>query len=110
MTLREVLTVAAAQLDPDAHLRDTATLDRELLLLNTQNITGQQEFYGLTLRVTPAVLIPRPETEHLVEAILKLLPTNQPLKIVDVGTGSRPIAPAPHPALRHDSHARHTPS
>jgi release factor glutamine methyltransferase len=57
-----------------------------------QYITGQQEFYGLILKVTPAVLIPRPETEHLVEAILKLLPANEPLQIVDIGTGSGAIA------------------
>src|ERR1700744_2364350 len=52
-----------------------------------QYITGQQEFYGLTLQVPPAVLTPRPETEHLVEAVLNLLPTNQPVKIADIGTG-----------------------
>jgi release factor glutamine methyltransferase len=57
-----------------------------------QYITGQQEFYGLTLKVTPAVLIPRPETEHLVEAVLKLLPPNTPLTIADIGTGSGAIA------------------
>jgi release factor glutamine methyltransferase len=57
-----------------------------------QYIIGQQEFYGLNFHVTPAVLIPRPETEHLVEAVLKLLPPNQPLKIADVGTGSGAIA------------------
>ncbi len=57
-----------------------------------QYIVGRQEFYGLNLNVTPAVLIPRPETEHLVEAVLKLLPSNQPLRIVDVGTGSGAIA------------------
>ena len=57
-----------------------------------QYITHQQEFYGLSLRVTPAVLIPRPETEHLVEAVLQRLPHNQPLCIVDIGTGSGAIA------------------
>jgi release factor glutamine methyltransferase len=129
MTLREALTIAAAQLASDEHLRDTATRDAELLLLHTlqiprttliahpgdelspsqraayensiarrlrqepvQYITGQQEFYGLTLKVTPAVLIPRPETEHLVEAVLKLLPVDKPQKIADIGTGSGAIA------------------
>jgi release factor glutamine methyltransferase len=57
-----------------------------------QYITGQQEFYGLNFYVSPAVLIPRPETEHLVEAILKLLPEDKPLKIADVGTGSGILA------------------
>jgi release factor glutamine methyltransferase len=57
-----------------------------------QYIIGQQEFYGLKFHVTPSVLIPRPETEHLVEAVLKLLPADQPLKIADVGTGSGAIA------------------
>ena len=59
----------------------------------SQYITGHQEFYGLDFIVTPAVLIPRPETEHLVEAVLDI--TNHiPVapKIVDVGTGSGAIA------------------
>ena len=68
------------------------TIARRLRHEPIQYITGQQEFYGLTLQVTPAVLIPRPETEHLVEAVLKLLPADQPLKIADIGTGSGAIA------------------
>ena len=54
-------------------------------------ITGHQEFYGLDLTVTPAVLIPRPETEHLVEAVLDALDATR-VRIVDVGTGSGAIA------------------
>ncbi|WP_158794352.1 peptide chain release factor N(5)-glutamine methyltransferase [Granulicella sp. L60] len=68
---------------------------RRLQLVPIQYITGQQEFYGLLLRVTPAVLIPRPETEHLVEAVLHLLSSessSELLSIVDVGTGSGAIA------------------
>jgi release factor glutamine methyltransferase len=70
-----------------------------------QYITGEQEFYGLALQVSPAVLIPRPETEHLVEAVLKLLPADQPLQIADVGTGSGAIAIA---LAIHLPHARIT--
>jgi release factor glutamine methyltransferase len=59
-----------------------------------QYILGEQEFFGLTLAVTPAVLIPRPETEHLVEAALERLPKEAPLRIADIGTGSGAIAVA----------------
>src|SRR5580704_9430694 len=56
----------------------------------TQYITGRQEFYGRDFRVTPDVLIPRPETEHLVEAaIARIKPGDL---VVDVGTGSGAIA------------------
>lgn len=54
----------------------------------TQYITGRQEFYGREFRVTPDVLIPRPETEHLIEAALK----SGARTIVDIGTGSGAIA------------------
>jgi release factor glutamine methyltransferase len=57
-----------------------------------QYITGRQEFYSLPFQVTPAVLIPRPETEHLVEAVLHRFPYDQHLHIVDIGTGSGAIA------------------
>jgi release factor glutamine methyltransferase len=57
-----------------------------------QYITGVQEFYGLEFAVTPDVLIPRPETEHLVEAVLARLPKDRAVTIADVGTGSGAIA------------------
>jgi release factor glutamine methyltransferase len=63
-----------------------------------QYITGHQEFWGMDLVVSPAVLIPRPETEHVVESVVNLLrgsgnpkPEARSL-IVDVGTGSGAIA------------------
>lgn len=56
----------------------------------TQYITHVQEFYGRPFRVSPAVLIPRPETEHLVEEALKHL--HQGSVVIDVGAGSGAIA------------------
>jgi release factor glutamine methyltransferase len=57
-----------------------------------QYITGRAEFYGLPFRVTPDVLIPRPETEHLVEQTLAFAARFQAPRVVDVGTGSGAIA------------------
>ena len=53
-----------------------------------QYIVGYQEFFKLSFEVTPGVLIPRPETELIVEAALELLDPEQSLSILDVGTGS----------------------
>ncbi len=55
-------------------------------------VLGQREFYGLPLRVSPDVLIPRPETELLVELALERLPQNRPARVLDLGTGSGAIA------------------
>jgi release factor glutamine methyltransferase len=55
-------------------------------------ILGYREFYGLKLKVTPDTLIPRPDTETLVEAALEKIPKNQPTKILDLGTGTGAIA------------------
>ena len=93
------------------HVISQAYADRFHFLLNrraagepTQHLTGKQEFWGLELEVTPDVLIPRPETEHLVEVALDRLAvreiragrkqtlTGEGLRIVDVGTGSGCIA------------------
>jgi release factor glutamine methyltransferase len=59
-----------------------------------QYILGEQEFFGLNFRVTRDVLIPRPETEHLVEAMLELVDRDAAAHIVDAGTGSGAIAVA----------------
>ena len=59
-----------------------------------QYITGEAEFYGLPFRVTPDVLIPRPETEHLVEKVIELAAQFDEPRIADVGTGSGAIAVA----------------
>ena len=64
-----------------------------------QYITGHQEFWGMDFIVTPAVLIPRPETEHVIETVLELVTADREVqdpsskvRIVDVGTGSGCIA------------------
>lgn len=55
-------------------------------------IIGQREFYDLTFHVTPAVLIPRPETETLVELALASIPMDRSYIVLDLGTGSGAIA------------------
>ena len=59
-----------------------------------QYIIGETEFYGLSFRVTPDVLIPRPETEHLVEKVIELAANFISPRIADIGTGSGAIAVA----------------
>ena len=67
-------------------------LDSRALGEPAQYITGRQDFYGLEFEVTPAVLIPRPETELLIEAAIKLVGTEEKVSFCDVGTGSGCIA------------------
>jgi release factor glutamine methyltransferase len=67
-------------------------LQRRLAGEPVQYILGEAEFYGITLRVTRDVLIPRPETEHVVEKIIDLAARFQMPRILDVGTGSGAIA------------------
>ena len=82
--------------------RYTDALTQRATGMPAQYITGHQEFWGMDFIVSPAVLIPRPETEHVVERVLDLLPdwrgvrathdaSGRP-KLVDVGTGSGCIA------------------
>ena len=87
------------ELTPDETQRYDEALVRRATGVPTQYITGHQEFWGLDLIVSPAVLIPRPETEHLVETVLELAKpklverrASPPVRIVDVGTGSGAIA------------------
>jgi release factor glutamine methyltransferase len=94
------LSPVAAHLSPDK-LIDAETADklsaavRQLVnYCPIQYVTGETEFYGLTLKLTPDVLIPRPETEELAEWVIhaETVPKQSALKILDIGTGSGCIA------------------
>lgn len=85
-------------LTAEEQTRYKEALDQRASGIPAQYITGHQEFWGLDFIVTPAVLIPRPETEHVIETVLKLNDGGRAsspgslLRIVDVGTGSGCIA------------------
>lgn len=107
LLLRHALAIPQAEiyaygerLLTDAQERNFQSLIQERALGKPiQYITGRQEFFGLEFRVTPQVLIPRPETEHLVEAAIARLRTHPAPRIADVGTGSGCIAVAMAHAL-----------
>jgi release factor glutamine methyltransferase len=80
-------------LTPEGGETYSGLLQRRAVGEPTQYLTGKQEFWGLDLEVTPAVLIPRPETEHVIEVALERLGEERGIKI-DMRTG------APTPALR----------
>ena len=95
-----IITHAETTLTPSDVRRFRRSVERRAAGEPLQYITGHQEFFGLDFEVTPDVLIPRPETELLVETALDLLdttsaphgPTDAPPHICDVGTGSGCIA------------------
>lgn len=79
-------------LDEAAILHMQAWVERRRLGEPMAYILGQREFYGRMFKVSPDTLIPRPETEHLVEAALARLPAHEPVRVLDIGTGSGCIA------------------
>ncbi len=86
------------ELTADEQTRYESALAERAHGVPAQYITGHQEFWGMDLIVSPAVLIPRPETEHVIEAVIAGMKpeagsrTLEALRIVDVGTGSGAIA------------------
>jgi len=98
------------QLTTEEQARLDDSLSQRARGIPAQYITGHQEFWGMDLIVSPAVLIPRPETEHVIETVLQLAnktdrdqPSSPgiPTRIVDVGTGSGCIAFALAKELAH---------
>lgn len=87
-----LFTYPERELTADEQARYDEAIARRCTGEPAQYITGHQEFYGRDFLVTPAVLIPRPETEHLIEAVLEFVPRDAALRILDVGTGSGCIA------------------
>jgi len=81
-------------LQADELARLKALIQRRIRREPDAYIIGQREFWSLTLRVTPAVLIPRPETECLVEAALGKYPGNDAIEVLELGTGSGAISVA----------------
>ncbi len=88
-------------LTADEVARYHQTLTQRSSGIPAQYITGHQEFWGMDFIVTPAVLIPRPETEHIIETVLPLARSLTKPRIVDVGTGSGCIAVALAKELGH---------
>ena len=79
-------------LDAGAVKRFSAIIDRRADGLPLAYITGEKEFWSMTLHVSPDTLVPRPETETLVDRALLLLPRRAELSVLDLGTGSGAIA------------------
>ncbi len=92
------LTRVEQSLQPGFRLSETEILKLHFAVKElkaekpVQYITGETEFAGLKIKVTPDVLIPRPETEEMVEKIVKDNPVGEELEILDIGTGSGCIA------------------
>lgn len=94
LTRAGLLAHSEDELDASQAAAFDALVERRRAGEPIQYITGETEFYGLPLRVTRDVLIPRPETEHLVEKTIELAAQFPAPRIVDIGAGSGAIAVA----------------
>ena len=92
LTRIQLITQSERQLTPDEAAQLSALFRRRLQGEPLAYIVGEREFFGLAMQVTPDVLIPRPDTELLVELALERLPQNG--RALDMGTGSGAIAVA----------------
>lgn len=90
--LARLLSDSKQPLDVATEAKLAALIARRLAGEPLAYITGHAEFWSLMLRVSPAVLVPRPETEHAVERALVALHARSPSTVMDLGTGSGAIA------------------
>ncbi len=87
-----LLTHPEQLLNDEQNARLSALFERRLGGEPIAYLLGEREFYGLTFKVTPATLIPRPDTELLVELALQNIPQKGTRRVLDLGTGSGAIA------------------
>lgn len=80
------------QLQPGQQAQFNTLIERRAAGEPVAYLTGHREFWSMELEVTPATLIPRPETELLVELVLQRIPADATWRIADLGTGSGAIA------------------
>lgn len=100
LLLRHFLAVSRAELflrmrdpiDPTIHSQFVSAVKKHATGAPIQHIMGYEYFYGRKFIVTPDVLIPRPETEELVLAVLSRAPQTKQQRVLDIGTGSGAIA------------------
>lgn len=89
-----LLAHADAPLAPELKAQFDSLVERRLAGAPVAHLTGRQEFWSLDLEVTQDVLVPRPDTELLVETALELIPAQTHARVLDLGTGSGAIAVA----------------
>lgn len=87
-TIAQIVSYPGRQLGPVDRTRFESLVERRAAGEPIAYLLGEREFYSRAFAVTPAVLIPRPETEGLVDAALSRLPTEGRPEVVDLGTGS----------------------
>ena len=87
-----LLAHPGAAIDPACARRFETLVERRRHGEPIAYLTDRREFWSLDLVVTPDTLIPRPETEHLVEAVLGVVPADAPATIADIGTGAGAVA------------------
>lgn len=92
----QLLAEIREELPPDVKEKFVSAMEKVVSGVPVQHIMGYEEFYGRKFLVNEEVLIPRPETEELVQGLLarmgRLYPATDVIKIVDVGTGSGAIS------------------